>query len=91
MPLTEVLAGETPGASLIIWRKSRPFIGRSATVLVSTTPTSAVEVVSMRGGGGGHFDDLLLLRDAESDIEVGGLGDGDFHAVELSAIQSRGG
>ena len=46
MPLTDVLAGETPGASLIIWRKSRPFIGRSATVLVFTTPTSAVEVVS---------------------------------------------
>src|SRR6185369_8924655 len=46
MPLTDVLAGDTPGASLIIWRKSRPFMGRSATVLVFTTPTRAVDVVS---------------------------------------------
>src|SRR4051812_41634145 len=42
----EVVATETPGVSLIIWRKSRPFIGRSETVFWSTTPVSVVDDVS---------------------------------------------
>ena len=46
-PIHANSSGFTPGLSFSIWRKSRPLMGRSATVFVSTIPVSVVELVSM--------------------------------------------
>src|SRR5207244_376798 len=42
-----------------------------------------------RGRAGRDLDNLLLLRDAKLDIEVGGPGDGHFDLVQLLGFETR--
>ena len=41
------------------------------------------------GGGGGNFNHLLLLRDAQLQVQVRRPGDGDLHVVDLSRFEAR--
>lgn len=87
MPLTELLAALTPGASLSIWRKSRPFMGRSLTVRVSTTPVEGGGGEFEGDGLGIDFDERGLAGDAQGEGEVV-AGDDDFDVVHLFGFEA---
>ena len=89
LPLIEVAAADAPGTILIIWRKSRPFIGRSCTVDVFTTAVSELDVVSTETADADTSTVDCGLGHGDLHVEIRSLRDGDFDVVDLLGLKTR--